>query len=457
MFHGNTTLGSPIITSADDTSSLVIGQHLSATNGGIATNARIVSIVTNTSVTMDKNGWATGSGVEITQFWQHVNAEPQSSSLVVVALAVSSLLGLTAIPVSAVSVEAVLSGSAVECRATPSSEAQASAVLAGSLDKLYGNPTSSMDALCSLYGSTASMSGTPSSAFVANSSLSGSTAAIYASPASQVVIAPWLSGATFSINAKPVALVSGSANLTGASDTHGMSVCDVVKEILALWDIYDAKSAPTFTIERAVNDLNASLQMVWNHADDRNYWSNDTLTIAISDGEDTFDLPDDIQNVVGPCRLASNLRPLVPLGTLGELETFADLYLDGETSADPLAYHINRMSQAGSDPAKCVFCVTPSVTGATMSFLLEVVREAPRFTVNDMIACPVVPIPHRYVESLLLPVARYHASSFSLFSAKELKESIDRDYLQARVALGLSDPLPGKAGDNIDRRDEKKS
>lgn len=236
-----------------------------------------------------------------------------------------------------------------------------------------------------------------------------------------------------------------------------MSVPDVVKGMMALWDIFDAKSAPAFAIERAINDLNASLQMVWNHADDRNYWSSDTLTIDLEDGEDTYDLPDDIQNVVGPCRRASNLRPLVPLGTIGELETFADLYLDGETSAEPLAYHINRMAQASSDPAKCVFCVTPAVTGATMSFLLEVVREAPRFTVNDMIAAPVIPIPHRYVESLLLPIAKYQASSFSLFNAKDLKESIDRDYLQARTALGLADPLPGKAGDNIARRDEKKS
>jgi len=247
----------------------------------------------------------------------------------------------------------------------------------------------------------------------------------------------------------------------------GMTVCDVVRDLLALWDIYELKSTtPAFVIDRAVNDVNASLQMVWNHADERNYWSSDTLTVTlgqtspVAENETTsaseIDLPADIQNVVGPCRLTSTSRPLVPLGTIGEIETFSDLYLDGETCTEPLAYHINRFSQSGADPAKCVFMVTPAVAVET-SFNLEVVRNAPRFTADDMTACPLIPIPHRYVESLLLPIARYHASSFSMFRGKELKESIDRDYQTARVALGFADPLPGKAGDNIDRRDVKKS
>lgn len=264
-----------------------------------------------------------------------------------------------------------------------------------------------------------------------------------------------LIGSTASFSCGVRSSLVGSADLTGASDSHGMSVCDVVKEMLGLWGIFCMKSAPDFALDRALNDLNGSLQTVWNHADERNYWSSDTLTITLASGESSQDLPDDIQNVVGPCRRSDNRRPLVPIGTIGELETFSDLYLDGETAAEPLAYHIERMNQDGNDPAKTKFHVTPAVGDTGMDFLLEVVKEAPRFTAIDMTTCPIIPIPHRYVESLLLPIARYQASAFSLFVAKDQKETIDREYQQARIALGLADPLPGKAGDNIERREAK--
>jgi hypothetical protein len=334
---------------------------------------------------------------------------------------------------------------------------------------VYANasPVSSASASAALV--VASMilaSASPMASASATASLTGGNRSASASPMASASATASLTGGNRSASASPMASANARANLTGASDSNGMSVCDVVKEMIALWSIYDVASAPKFVIERAVNDLNASLQMVWNHAEERNYWSNETLTVTLNasdpltayktNSRSKIDLPADIQNVTGPCRMASNNRPLVPLGTLGELETFADLYLDGETCAEPLAYHINRMNQAGGDPSKCEFMVTPSVTGDDgVSFNLEVVRNAPRFTVDDMNSCPLVPIPHRYVESMLLPIARYHASSFSLFSSKDLKESIDRDYQQARVALGLADPLPGKSGDNIDRRDAK--
>ena len=317
-------------------------------------------------------------------------------------------------------------------------------------------PTTGFSGSVTISSNNSGITASPMTEFSGSVKLSSNNSGITAAPVTGILGSVTLSSKNASITATPLTMFLGKVNVSNGI-TSGMTVCGVVKEMLALWDIFDVQSAPDFAVERAVNDLNASLQMVWNHADDRNYWSSDTMTITLAHTESTFDLPSDIQNVVGPCRLASNNRPLVPLGTVGELETFRDLYLDGETSTEPLAYHINRMSQTGNDPAKIVFCVVPEVSGAATDFYLEVVRNAPRFAMTDMNACPVIPIPHSYVESLLLPIARYHASSFSLFNAKDLKDSIDRDYLQARVALGLSDPLPGKAGDNIDRRDEKRS
>ncbi len=225
-------------------------------------------------------------------------------------------------------------------------------------------------------------------------------------------------------------------------------MCMAVNDVLQLWGIEGICNAPGFAVERAVSDLNSAMQTVWNQAKDRTYWTSETLTLTFSDGESSKDLPTNIQNVTGPCRRSDNKRPLVIVGTIGELETFSDLYMDGETAGEPLGYHIDRMAQTGNDPAKTVLHIVPSVTGDSVSLLLDVVRESPRYYIKDLDSCPALPIPHRYVESLLLPILRYKASSFWLFNNTEGKATIDRDYQLAMEALGLADPLPGKSGDN---------
>lgn len=213
-----------------------------------------------------------------------------------------------------------------------------------------------------------------------------------------------------------------------------------------LWGIDCYKTAPGFAIARAFNDLNGALQMMWNQARESSYWTNDTVTLKLLQGETSIDLDDDIQNVVGPCRREDTKRQLTRLGTIGELETFEDIFTDGQSALEPLAYHVERLEQPGGDPAKCVLHVVPEVQEASIDFLLEVVREAPRYTADDLAACPVIPIPHRYIETLLLPIVRYRASGFTmLFRDKDRQDVIDREYHEARVALGLADPLPGKA------------
>ena len=259
--------------------------------------------------------------------------------------------------------------------------------------------------------------------------------------------------AVMQVAAAPITYGTCRVNLTGASDTRGMSVCEVVNDLLALWGIFCRKTAPPFALARALSDLNTALQTMWNCSAERSYWSSSKLDITVTANTDSANLPDNIQNVIGPCRVKSTLQPLSPLGTIGEFESFADLYLDGQTASRSLAYYIDRSNQDATDPAKLVLRVAPT-SNAQQMFTLEVVTEPPRFTVADLYACPLLPIPHQYVETLLLPLARYFASGFEMFTAKDQKESIDRNYLIAKQALGLADPLPGKAGDNFNRRED---
>lgn len=248
--------------------------------------------------------------------------------------------------------------------------------------------------------------------------------------------------------------MSAGADLTGASDLRGRTLCELIKESLSLWGFLCAKNAPQYALDRAITDVNTAMQLVWNNAEGKDYWSNETMTLTIANGQSVSVLPDSIQNVTGPLRRADNKRPLTPLRSIGELESFADLYLNGETADQPLAYHIARMKQTAEDPVKCVLNVVPAVSGASVSFLLEVIKECPRYTFGDLLKCPLIPIPHQYAETLLIPIIRYNASSYFLFSSSEAsqKETIDREYKQAMISIGLADPNPVKS----EEKDEPK-
>lgn len=239
------------------------------------------------------------------------------------------------------------------------------------------------------------------------------------------------------------------ANVIGGSDTDGLSICDILDRTLEMWGIFCRKNANSidFAIDRAISDLNHALQLVWNNAEGRTYWTNETITVTVNADASSEDLPDNIQNVTGTCRRSDNKQPLTLIGTIGELETFNDTFLDGEQAETPIAYHIERLNQSGSEPARCIFHVNQAVDANT-DFLLEIVREAPRYSKTDLDSCPLIPIPHQYVESLLLPIVRYQASNFYLFRQMDQKDAIKAEYGKAMAQLGLSDPLPNHAGDN---------
>lgn len=294
----------------------------------------------------------------------------------------------------------------------------------------------------------------PVTAFVAAAMLTGGGVKVSAAPVTAFGSSPTLSSAGNKIEARPATAFQASANLTGASDLHGFSVCQLVSDLLALWGILCIKNSPDFALARALTDLNAALQFVWNHAEDRSFWTRSTLTLTMPPLSSTLDLDDTIQNVVGPCRLVAGKVPLAQVGSIGEIESFGSLFLESVTPTTPVAYYIERTMQAVNDPAKCRLIVFPPTVGST-AMLLDVVKEAPRYTPDDLATCPIIPIPHSYVESLLLPIARYQASSFYLFRQKDLKETIDREYQQAIASLDAADPLPGKSGDNLERREKK--
>lgn len=66
--------------------------------------------------------------------------------------------------------------------------------------------------------------------------------------------------------------------------------------------------------------------------------------------------------------------------------------------------------------------------------------RAQRIEWNDVSTRAAVPIPHEYIESLLLPIARWHAKASRNYKARERDAAIEAQYQQALTMLGLVDP-----------------
>ncbi len=222
----------------------------------------------------------------------------------------------------------------------------------------------------------------------------------------------------------------------------GLGVAEVVREILLVWGIERPEKAPAWARDAALNMLNAAMQAVWNRAPDRDYWTRRTLTVPLGAGMAEAVLEDGIRQVAGPVRDAATRRPLARLETPGELENFTDLYLEGGTQGTPAAYYLERHGQPGKEPCKCTLRVVPP-PAAPAELLLDATWEAPRFSRNDLDRSPRVPVPHRYVESLLLPIARYRAMSSHLTVGQERRAQIEAEYAAALMELDQADPLPG--------------
>lgn len=357
-------------------------------------------------------------------------------------------LSVTTTPVTKATATGRMGGHVTVVSAAADTFAAASGAMSGRACQVSGQMQMLSSASGAMTGRICYVFADSATKLTADGSLLGKVTTVSAESVTYAEAAGNMAGRILWLTAEAIIRSSATATLTGASDTHGMSICDVVSHTLSMWGIFCRKTAPAYAIARAIADVNSAMQIVWNNAEGRTYWTNATLTLTLNDGESSTTLSNDVQNVVGPCRLESNRQPLVPIGTIGELETFSDAYLDSEVTDVPVAYHIERMNQSGADPAKCVFHVNQAIVGDPVSFLLEVVNEPPRFAASDLTSCPIIPIPHRYVESLLLPIARYLASTFYMFRMADQKPTIDREYQHAMSLLGLADPINPHTGDN---------
>lgn len=205
-----------------------------------------------------------------------------------------------------------------------------------------------------------------------------------------------------------------------------MNVTQAIDAIYEVFGIPNNASAPEIMRRRIFNDLNSALQLIWAKGHRLlDYYTRQTITATISANSNNVTLDDSVEAVLGPVKRVSDGVGLRPIRTRGEYDSFASIYagsLTALTGAPPQAYFADekRPSPDAADSTKITMFVVPSPTTST-ALSVEVSVKAPAFTTSDYSTSTIIPMPHNYAETLLLPIARYLSSS-SLFFADKSKQ-----------------------------------
>lgn len=201
---------------------------------------------------------------------------------------------------------------------------------------------------------------------------------------------------------------------------------------------------------RCLLDINAAIQQMAGAGED--FYGRSEETITLLTGILAYELPKAVQSVLDPVYLAVDGTILRKLSSRGQLQQFAQLFQDSLSGAlidgKPVAYFVAPLRDSdgetgAEDSVKVELRVLPA-PGSTYNdtdLVLYVINEPePLILANLTDASKHVPVPHKYIESIFLPLVRWNASTSYFFVQKKMLERISQDYERALGLLGLVDP-----------------
>lgn len=219
--------------------------------------------------------------------------------------------------------------------------------------------------------------------------------------------------------------------------------------------LQDAASAPLEIKDDVTTAINRAFQDIWTQAPD--HFRRQKLTLTTVAAQDSYGLPQNVQEILGPVRIDRAFLALIT--NKGDILAFntrfqGDLTV-GSGSGQPQAYFLERLFQSHTveDNTTINMILAPTPDQAyTVEY--ECSTEAPIFERTDWCdtPAPVLPIPHKYVESILAPIARFFLMDSHYFTDFERSAMFKDGYLRALRTLGVSDPqVPPLANPKIER------
>lgn len=221
-----------------------------------------------------------------------------------------------------------------------------------------------------------------------------------------------------------------------------MQLVEVRNDCLRKVWIEQSGIAPSYILEDITIAVNQAIQLIWLAGPD--HFRRADFTFNTVSGTASYTLDADVQEVLGPVRLdtATHLRPVDGRGDFDHYHTrFLGADSDEVSSAQPVAYFIDRRNTNADDNQAVSMLLTPTPDD-TYSISFEASKTAPTYTTADLATTATLQVPHGYVESLFLPIARYFSIRSHFFGKEAIRQSIEADYQQALALYGMADAAP---------------
>lgn len=222
-----------------------------------------------------------------------------------------------------------------------------------------------------------------------------------------------------------------------------LTIRDLFNDGMALLGIYNPDYSPQIARDHVLTDITAALQLMQMAGEE--FYCREEYSLSLQSGAASYALDSDIQKVLEPARLESSGATLINLRSRSQFDSFGPAYMGQESTQNgtPIAYYVDAlksMDDNSSNSSSITIRVTPTPSQAD-TLNLYVVRNAPSYTIADLADPPEPPTPHKYHESILLPLVRMNVTTCDLFARNAQRlPSIQADYSRALSLLGLADP-----------------
>lgn len=224
-----------------------------------------------------------------------------------------------------------------------------------------------------------------------------------------------------------------------------MDLRKVADDVAKVWGYLDFENVPPFGQERIRLDINAAIQLMADCGED--FYGRENIVLDLTSGSGSYELPLNIQSVLEPVTLSdgSPVRKLTSFGQVLQYNAIFRGAVSGSLAAGkPEAYFVHSLKSGDDDDnvrTVIQFLPAPSAGQLGNKPVIPVIREPTIYTTHQLTAgTSSLPIPHKYVESIFLPIARWNATTCFLFTDKDKVEKYKADYDRALEQLGISDP-----------------
>jgi len=200
-------------------------------------------------------------------------------------------------------------------------------------------------------------------------------------------------------------------------------------------------AAPSHVLADVATAVNAALQILW-LARGTGFFTAVDISATITGGSKSVALPDTVQEVLA-CRNSDD-ESLSPVYSLDDILHYRTRYegAAAESNGTPAVFWVETRRNEGDDTAGITLYVAPTPSGNT-TLTVETKGQAPSYTAAQMAdGAATIGVAHQYVETLLLPLARYEATRFGWFENEPLRGSLREAAETALRAQGLASPWP---------------